>query len=98
MAKALELRCFPRTRQPRLPELIAKPDRCHSVTLSAQRGRLWQTSKHQNMKQSKRLQLAAEEAVVAAGCDHKSVETDASEATKCRRTSSAIQAACSPTT
>ena len=50
------------------------------------------------MKQSKRLQLAAEKAVVAAGCDYKSVETDASEATKCRRTSSAIQAACSPTT
>ena len=53
---------------------------------------------HQNMKQSKRLQPAAEKAVVAAGCDYKSVETDASEATKCRRTSSAILAACSPTT
>ena len=39
------------------------------------------------MKQSKRLQPAAEKAVVAAGCDYKSVETDASEATKCRRTS-----------
>ena len=69
---------------------------CHNRC--ATREALATVKEHQNMKQSKRLQLAAEEAVVAAGCDHKSVETDASEATKCRRTSSAIQAACSPTT
>ena len=36
----------------------------------AHRGVLWQPCKHQNMKQSKRLQLATENAVVAAGCDY----------------------------
>ena len=36
----------------------------------AHRGVLWQPCKHQNMKQAKRLQLATENAVVAAGCDY----------------------------